>query len=79
MTKNDNRTSSYLFTVNLSNPADVAFLKAYRELWYGTGKYVKLQGRWGKKNPAWNQRQRPYHKGCPLSSAVSADAYLYDR
>ena len=36
--------------------------------------YVKCQGRWGRKNPDYNQRTIPF---CPLDKAVKWDVYIY--
>lgn len=81
---NRNRTPAYKFTVDMNSEADMKFLQSFRKKFYGTGKYVKLQGRWGKNNPkyfprkntAWGYRTSYF---VPLSAASHSDVYVYDR
>ncbi len=79
---NSNRKSTYQFTVDMSRKEDMASVQVFREKFYGTGKYVKLQGRWGKGNPNYTA-QKSYWGGkryfVPLRFASHADVYVYDR
>ena len=77
-----NRTSAYRFTVRMIDgqvaPEDQAAVDGLRTVVklgnsaFDTRKYVKLQGR----GPRPTLR---YHQSLPLSMAVSADVYVYDR
>ena len=78
------RTDSYAFTVFNPNDKDKSEgldeLKKLRKTITYTNKlgltnhYVKCQGRWGRKNPHYNQRIIPF---CPLEHAVRWDVYFY--
>lgn len=77
-----NRTSAYRFTVRMVNgqvaPEDQASVDGLRTVVklgnsaFDTRQYVKLQGRGPRPT-------RRYHQSLPLSMAVSADVYVYDR
>ena len=80
----ENRTDSYIATVNLKDPNDQQWIKAirkavseanafYKERGVSTRKYVKLQGRGHRMG---NYR---YHLSLPLTCAEKADVYVYDR
>ena len=77
MTIKPNRTSAYHFTVDMSNKEDMESVQNFREQFHGTGKYVKLQGRWGKNNPNYTLNRGPYF--VPLGVADHADVYVYER
>lgn len=81
---NENRTDSYIATVNLTDAEDQNWVKAirkavsetntfYKERGESTRKYVKLQGR-GHRMGVWR-----YNQSLPLSFAEKADVYVYDR
>ena len=81
---NENRTDSYIATVNLKDPGDQEWIKAirkavreanafYKERGQSTRKYVKLQGR-GHRMGVYR-----YHQSLPLMFAEKADVYVYDR
>jgi len=82
MTK-ENRTDSYLGTVNLSDPDDMTMVKNMRKIVSEANQklresnkrtmYVKLQGRGHRMG------NRRYHQALPLKYATSADVYLYTR
>ena len=79
---NPNRTPAYQFTVDMSSEEDMKSVQNFRKKFYGTGKYVKLQGRWGKNNP--NHTRIPNAWGgstyfVPLADAAHADVYVYER
>ncbi len=77
-----NRTSAYRFTVRMVDgqvaPEDQASVDGLRTVVklgnsaFDTRKYVKLQGRGPRPT-------RRYHQSLPLSMAVSADVYVYNR
>lgn len=77
-----NRTSAYRFTVRMVDgqvaPEDQAAVDGLRTVVklgnyaFDTRQYVKLQGRGPRPT-------RRYHQSLPLSMAVSADVYVYDR
>jgi hypothetical protein len=80
----ENRTDSYIATVNLKDPADQEWIKAirkavreanafYKERGQTTRKYVKLQGR-GHRMGVYR-----YHQSLPLTFAEKADVYVYNR
>jgi hypothetical protein len=76
------RTSAYRFTVQMKDGKPVetqahlveALRKtiAVEDAWKGTRRYVKLQGRGPRPT-------RRYHQSLPLSMAVTADVYVYNR
>ena len=81
---NENRTDSYIATVNLKDPGDQEWIKAirkavreanafYKERGQSTRKYVKLQGR-GHRMGVYR-----YHQSLPLTFAEKADVYVYNR
>ena len=82
MTIKPNRTPAYQFTVDMSSEEDMESVRTFRKKFYGTGKYVKLQGRWGKNNPHYTPN-KSWHGGhqyfVPLGVASSADVYVYER
>lgn len=77
-----NRTSAYRFTVRMVDgqvaPEDQAAVDGLRTVVklgnyaFDTRQYVKLQGRGPRPT-------RRYHQSLPLSMAVSADVYVYNR
>lgn len=79
----ENRTDSYLGTVDLSNPSDMSMVKAVRRMVSDanaklreSGKpsmYVKLQGR------GYRMGNRSYNQSLPLKYAKTADVYVYTR
>jgi len=80
----ENRTDSYIATVNLKDAGDQKWIEAirqsvkeanafYRERGQTTRKYVKLQGR-GHRMGVYR-----YNQSLPLSFAEKADVYVYDR
>jgi hypothetical protein len=80
----ENRTDSYVATVNLKDPSDQQWIKAirkavreanafYKERGQATRKYVKLQGR-GHRMGVYR-----YNQSLPLTFAEKADVYVYDR
>ena len=80
----ENRTDSYIATVNLKDVEDQQWIKAirkavsetnafYKERGVSTRKYVKLQGR-GHRMGIYR-----YNQSLPLSFAEKADVYVYDR
>lgn len=80
----ENRTDSYVATVDLKNPDDQQWIKAirkavseanafYKERGQTTRKYVKLQGR-GHRMGVYR-----YNQSLPLTFAEKADVYVYDR
>lgn len=77
----ENRTISYIGTVDLSNDEDMNLVKGIRRLVKEANSkkafgpkcmYVKLQGRGPRPT-------RRYHLSLPLSLADRADVYLYGR
>jgi hypothetical protein len=76
------RTSAYRFTVQMKDGKPVetqahlveALRKtiAVEDAWKSTRRYVKLQGRGPRPT-------RRYHQSLPLSMAVTADVYVYNR
>lgn len=77
----ENRTDAYLGTVDLNDYADMRMVKNIRKMVKLANKekrfgkramYVKLQGRGPRPS-------RAYHQSLPLSMAVTADVYIYDR
>jgi len=80
---NENRTDSYMGTVDLSNADDMNMVTIARKLvkeanvkLRESGKrqmYVKLQGR------GHRQGVRRYNQSLPLKYATSADVYIYNR
>ena len=81
---NENRTDSYIATVNLTDTDDQNWVKAirkavsetntfYKERGVSTRKYVKLQGRGHRMG------KRRYNQSLPLAYAEKADVYVYDR
>ena len=81
---NENRTDSYIATVNLKDPDDQEWIKAirkavreanafYKDRGQSTRKYVKLQGR-GHRMGVYR-----YHQSLPLTFAEKADVYVYNR
>lgn len=81
---NENRTDSYIATVNLKDPEDIKWVETirsavketnvfYKERGESTRKYVKLQGR-GHRMGVWR-----YNNSLPLSFAEKADVYIYNR
>lgn len=82
MTIKPNRTGTYQFTVNMSSEEDMESVRNFRKKFYGTNKYVKLQGRWGKNNPNYTPSKSAWGGSqyfVPLSLASYADVYVYDR
>lgn len=82
MTIKPNRTSAYQFTVDMSSEQDMESLRIFRKKFYGTGKYVKLQGRWGKNNPNYTRSKNAWGYSAyfvGLSVAAHADVYVYTR
>jgi hypothetical protein len=78
----ENRTVSYLGTVDLSNDEDMSLVKGIRRLVKEANKkqafgkkpmYVKLQGR-GPRLGVYR-----YNQSLPLSLSKTADVYLYGR
>lgn len=79
----ENRTDSYLGTVDLSDAKDMLMVKNVRKIvtdanvqLRASGKpalYVKLQGRGHRMG------NRRYHNSLPLKYATSADVYVYTR
>lgn len=79
-----NRTNTYIATVNLKSTEDLKWVKTiraavketnvfYRDRGDSTRKYVKLQGRGHRMgNP-------DYNCSLPLTFAVTADVYIYER
>ena len=82
MTKKPWRTPAYQFTVDMNSEEDMKSLKEFRKKFYGTGKYVKLQGRWGKNNPHYTPNIS-WHGGSqyfvPIGVASHSDVYVYNR
>lgn len=80
---NENRTDSYMGTVDLSDAADMNMVAIARKLvkeanakLRESGKrqmYVKLQGR------GYRQGVRRYNQSLPLKYATTADVYIYNR
>ena len=80
---NENRTDSYMGTVDLSNADDMNMVAIARKLvkeanakLRESGKrqmYVKLQGR------GYRQGVRRYNQSLPLKYATTADVYIYNR
>lgn len=80
---NENRTDSYMGTVDLSDAADMNMVAIARKLvkeanakLRESGKrqmYVKLQGR------GYRQGVRRYNQSLPLKYATTADVYIYER
>lgn len=76
------RTNAYRFTVRMVNgkvhPEDQAAVDGLRTVVklgntaFDTKQYVKLQGRGPRPS-------RRYHQSLPLSMAVTADIYVYNR
>tara|TARA_Y100001972_G_scaffold71779_1_gene87235 strand:+ start:131 stop:382 length:252 start_codon:yes stop_codon:yes gene_type:complete len=82
MTVKPNRTGTYQFTVDMSCEEDMKSVQNFRKKFYGTSKYVKLQGRWGKNNPNYTPSKSAWGGSqyfVPLSKAAYADVYVYDR
>lgn len=78
----ENRTDSYLGTVDLSDEHDMKLVKNARRIvkeanakgFYGDKKmYIKLQGRGHRFGV------RRYHQALPLKLAQTADVYIYER
>lgn len=80
----ENRTDSYIATVNLKDANDQQWINTirkavkeanafYKESGLSTRKYVKLQGRGHRMG------KRRYNQSLPLSFAEKADVYVYDR
>jgi hypothetical protein len=80
----ENRTDSYIATVNLKDAGDQKWIEAirksvreanafYKERGQTTRKYVKLQGRGHRMG------KRRYNQSLPLTFAEKADVYVYDR
>jgi hypothetical protein len=78
----ENRTVSYIGTVDLSNDEDMSLVKGIRSLVKEANKkqafgkrpmYVKLQGR----GPRLGIRR--YNDSLPLTLSKTADVYLYAR
>lgn len=78
----ENRTDSYIATVNLSDIQDMNLVKNIRKLVSEANRvkafgprsmYVKLQGRGSRMG------NRRYNQSLPLSCATTADVYLYGR
>ena len=80
----EDRTNSYVATVNLKDPEDQNWVKTirkavseanafYKERGVSTRKYVKLQGRGHRLGI-----QR-YNQSLPLAFSEKADVYIYDR
>ena len=77
------RTAAYRFTVQLKDGKPVAeqahLVEALKKVvstenaWKGSTKYVKLQGR----GPRLGNRR--YNQSIPLSLAIYADVYIYNR
>lgn len=76
------RTDSYVMTADPRCSASMLELQTIRNAVKQINKegitqfYVKCQGRWGKKNPNYNQRTMPF---CPLEHANTMDVYIYKR
>jgi len=83
MTIKTNSSTYYQFTVDMSSEEDMESLKTFRKKFHGTGKYVKLNGRWGKNNPNYTPSKPSWHGGhlyfVPLGVAAHADVYVYTR
>ena len=82
MTVKPNRTGTYQFTVDMSSEEDMKSVQNFRKKFYGTNKYVKLQGRWGKNNPNYTTSKTAWGGSryfVPLADAAHADVYVYDR
>jgi hypothetical protein len=78
----ENRSESYIGTIDLSNDEDVSLVKGIRKLvkeanlkraFGPKAMYVKLQGR----GPRLGVYQ--YNQSLPLSLSKTADVYLYGR
>lgn len=78
---NENRTDSYIGTVDLSDPQDLRMVENIRKMVKLANKekrfgeramYVKLQGRGPRPS-------RQYYQSLPLCLADRADVYLYGR
>jgi hypothetical protein len=78
----ENRSESYIGTIDLSNGEDVSLVKGIRKLVKEANRdkafgpkamYVKLQGR----GPRLGVYQ--YNQSLPLSLSKTADVYLYGR
>lgn len=78
---NENRTDSYIGTIDLSDPQDLRMVAnirkmvklANKEKRYGDRPmYVKLQGRGPRPT-------RQFYQSLPLSLADRADVYIYSR
>lgn len=79
------RTSRYVLTVDKHSDQILDQLNRLQEVRNSvsllnrhsdTKHYVKCQGRWGRKNPNYNQRTIPF---CPLADAVKWDVYIYEK
>jgi hypothetical protein len=78
----ENRTASYIGTVNLADQEDMSLVKGIRKLVKEANKdrafgpkpmYVKLQGR-GPRLGIYR-----YNQSLPLTFSKTADVYLYGR
>ena len=80
----ENRSESYLGTVNLKNEQDMKIVNVARKIVRDTNlfrkekgntkqMYVKLQGR-GHRMGVWR-----YNQSLPLKFAETADIYIYER
>lgn len=78
----ENRTASYIGTVDLSDQNDMSLVKGIRKLVKEANQnrsfgpksmYVKLQGR----GPRLGKRR--YNQSLPLQFAKTADVYIYGR
>lgn len=82
MTIKPNRTDAYQFTIDMNSKDDLKSLKEFRKQFYGTNKYVKVQGRWGKNNPNYFVGRNAWggdRHFTPLNLAQYGDVYVYDR
>ena len=79
------RTNSYVMTVDKNSDQVLQQLNQLQKIKDSVSllnkhsenkHYVKCQGRWGRKNPNYNQRTIPF---CPLADAVKWDVYIYQR
>jgi len=77
------RTQSYVFTVHKDSPEVLEQLNRLKELRQSVSllnkhsnkkHYVKLQGRWGRKNPRYVRRSFPF---ATLEEASRWDVYVY--
>ena len=79
------RTKTYVMSVEKNSPAVLEQLNKLQKVRQSVRllnrhsrrkHYVKCQGRWGRKNPNYNQRTIPF---CPLADAVKWDVYINEK